>query len=920
MVDPPHLYIPRAPCAWDTAPSAQTPATPGPSTTVHMNDGAETGPTAIWPPLPLGPPPSRPPRQPPTLVDRFPGVDQTDAAINAITFAAITPGNTYSIPDVTRRITICPSLVHQIDGFVYKLFGLRLERDTLAQSAGMAYCSVFGLPHYQSLSSGLHFFLHDPSLMPRVIATAAAHRACGVFVVPYITGPPLISSATSTPTPWLSFLLHKASFVFELPATAVRGPRSNYGGATFIAVLKRFGAMPKYKTKTHPERSHGSTVLPHVPFKRRQISTAPFLHMRVSAFADALAPTLADDIAIRRSEPWPVSPTAPQLPPVPLCPFNHKRLSALSADYPFPRTRAIALAAIASDLDCFVGDRTKPVDQAPRKHPPHLVPLIHEAMVKETEKGFSFGPFPAPLLPGSRATSVGVKIKNKYVELCTKIRITHAFNIGPGSLNDLNWCPKWLEAHFCVQHLADMIAELGHGTRMTLRDIPTAFKHLKIALRARNLHVTVTESPFDGSPLYWHELCSEFGFRPSEWGYAAVKTMILFCVEKIFPSAILAAFVDNMFQFHAPSHNGGLVTLATMQRDAAKVEAAFADLGIPIHERLDTVTQFNALGWDWNIASHHPRLKMVRICPTDKFLYYRVKLDQWARAGRLSVADIETAAGCMQWLASGFSIGAAYVGPLFSLRAAAKTYHALAGGPKGHLYINITEPKYEGVREALRFWATFFAQWDRICPIVQSFGPNAGPQAWGWVDASTTWGCGGILYLPQGSRPPLLFGFTHKWSKIELDSAECTIRASTGVLEALAIHIWLQFFALACRCLRAQLATDNEAVSLAFSKAFSDSPGMLSAMRSARLLIAQHHICLRIEWLRGVPASPSLLSRAVHSDLTARSNKIADCLSKHQVDEACSLAMVIFGTPLRVVRSPVSLALLSTLSCSGTRS
>ena len=87
-----------------------------------------------------------------------------------------------------------------------------------------------------------------------------------MFVAPYIKGPPLISSVTSEPTPWLKFLLHKASFVFELPPTAVRGPNNNYAGTTFIAVLKRFGVMPKFKTKTHPERSHGSTVLPHVPF------------------------------------------------------------------------------------------------------------------------------------------------------------------------------------------------------------------------------------------------------------------------------------------------------------------------------------------------------------------------------------------------------------------------------------------------------------------------------------------------------------------------------------------------------------------------------------------------------------------------------------------------------------------------------
>ena len=170
-------------------------------------------------------------------------------------------------------------------------------------------------------------------------------------------------------------------------------------------------------------------------------------------------------------------------------------------------------------------------------------------------------------------------------------------------------------------------------------------------------------------------------------------------------------------------------------------------------------------------------------------------------------------------------------------------YRLRVGGRPSTVFFPVRKSSIKGATEALRFWATFFRSWDRICPLVQAFGPTAGAQVYGWVDASTSWGCGGILYIHscRGSKPKL-FGFNRPWSTSERTKCSGPTRESTGAFETLAILYWLIQFAYSCRLQRLLLLTDCEAVALAFGKAFSDNNTMLESIRESRVLLAKYQL------------------------------------------------------------------------------
>ena len=303
--------------------------------------------------------------------------------------------------------------------------------------------------------------------------------------------------------------------------------------ASFLAVCVRFGTLPRFKAKFHEERTLGYLTLQYTPYSSSVIATNPFMLIRMSALAHNLAPTLASDTAPRRKQAWPSSRAS--LPAQQVCPFNITLFRSLTNRYPFPDVVVYVLAVLEASQDFFVGDRSKPVDMEPRHHPPNVTLQIHTAMLKGVAEGWTLAPTAAPLLPNSRPTPVGFKKKNKYDLICTKVRVTHGFDAGPCPLNDLYFRPRWLDYHFSARHLSDIIAFLGPGTRMTTRDVPSAFKHLKIPVSDLARHVTVTQHPATGSPLYWQEMAREFGHRKSETGWHGFKGLLLYCLRLMAP-------------------------------------------------------------------------------------------------------------------------------------------------------------------------------------------------------------------------------------------------------------------------------------------------------------------------------------------------------------------------------------------------
>ena len=326
-------------------------------------EGGPSPSTAPAPPWAMSPPPVPEAVSKIPLHLRFEGIQQAQLCMADVSPLVVSP-----LPQSPRRIRVCPSIISQIDAGLFKLYNVRLERDVMAGSDQESYTTFYGLPPYLSISMGTNLFVHDPELMPRVVNTAARHRANGVFIVPQLAGPPMLLNRDK-PTPWLHFLLAKASFVFILPPDAVTGLGPNFISTPFLGVFVRFGTLPRFKAKFHEERTLGYLTLQCTPYSSSVIATNPFMLIRMSALAHNLAPTLASDTAPRRKQAWPSSRAS--LPAQQVCPFNITLFRSLTNTYPYPDVVEYVLAVLEASQDFFVGDRSKPVDMEPRHHPPN---------------------------------------------------------------------------------------------------------------------------------------------------------------------------------------------------------------------------------------------------------------------------------------------------------------------------------------------------------------------------------------------------------------------------------------------------------------------------------------------------------------------------------------------------------------------
>jgi hypothetical protein len=102
--------------------------------------------------------------------------------------APITSGPNIILPQLQLRLArrlmdIDPSIVQQLDGALFTLFGTRIECDFLANDATDTFCAYFGRQQNTSMASAVGLYLHDQTFMPQVVAAALTHQACGVFIV-----------------------------------------------------------------------------------------------------------------------------------------------------------------------------------------------------------------------------------------------------------------------------------------------------------------------------------------------------------------------------------------------------------------------------------------------------------------------------------------------------------------------------------------------------------------------------------------------------------------------------------------------------------------------------------------------------------------------------------------------------------------
>jgi hypothetical protein len=81
-----------------------------------------------------------------------------------------------------RRLHL--SLVAQMDGLVYSLLGVRLERNVFAGSLSSSYCMNWGCSPYHSWSTFVGIFYPSFFNLESMVAAAVSHQCCGLFIVP----------------------------------------------------------------------------------------------------------------------------------------------------------------------------------------------------------------------------------------------------------------------------------------------------------------------------------------------------------------------------------------------------------------------------------------------------------------------------------------------------------------------------------------------------------------------------------------------------------------------------------------------------------------------------------------------------------------------------------------------------------------
>jgi hypothetical protein len=489
--------------------------------------------------------------------------------------------------------------------------------------------------------------------------------------------------------------------------------------------------------------------------------------------------------------------------------------------------------------------------------------------------------FPTVPFEFCRLLPFGAAPKHKYDPSSTEIRLTSdasAADHGGASVNDLCSNPMVIRPHFVASFLRDTFASFGPSSRVSIRDVRKAFRLNKTHPALLHLFVYKMITAEFGTEFFV-DMANCFGWRPSEWGWQCCLGLIEWLVFK-FGVDSQFAWVDNFFQFHSEKCH------AAATASSLRVKEFMSSLGLVLHEDQDAVTAFSGLGWEWDSASGHLLGPMTMSCPLDKFRHFRSLFAMWSEHESICVHDLERMVGILVWLSAGFPGFSAYTGPIINALSKGKLLcRRLHKPPK-----LVTVPLVPLLAEAVFFTDRVLSTWDRICPVVQGFGPSAHAQVRGWVDSCTgrrhvppgEWkgGTGGIFFEPASNT---LLGFYHEWSTAEKVSLLRASAQSSPACELLGFAYWMDVFAHRCVRLRLLLAVDADASMQALEKAFSARDDLLQCLRFVRLAAAKHFTCMRVRSVVG-----------------AKFMVVADLLSRGQVQSAIDRAWSLFGVQLKV--------------------
>ena len=141
------------------------------------------------------------------------GSDDLNGAAENVQAVGVTfgdSGHTIGMGDQSRILHF--SLASQIDGLVYALLGIRLERDALASTQATSLCQFYGCEEFVPWSaySMLYVPRFDNATINSMLTRAAAQKVIGVFVLP-VDGTDLVPAATPPKNVYATITVQTAS-------------------------------------------------------------------------------------------------------------------------------------------------------------------------------------------------------------------------------------------------------------------------------------------------------------------------------------------------------------------------------------------------------------------------------------------------------------------------------------------------------------------------------------------------------------------------------------------------------------------------------------------------------------------------------------------------------------------------------------
>ena len=765
-------------------------------------------------------------------------------------------------PPRPRGVQLDPSILRQVDGLLAAVCRYRVEHDLFAPSLSESYCLGWGVEVFDCLAAFRGLYLHDFNFMPSLVALAASHKASGVFIVPDLRAcvkgaGPVLHVGDGKTVFWFDFLVDHSFCTFEFSSSCLF-PCPGRPRSTVLAVAAQFGVNNRPKKK----RPEDFFILQKTEGVPRLLPVIPTTFLRASPL----------DPCSGLSEECDKAPAAPpfvvaedQVGPMPsVSKWNVSNIRDATVGYPHPRVREVGLSVMDGSHNPFRGNLSKPVAQREQKMSDNEAEKVRALCLKYVSKGFMWGPSATSPFAHARPYPPGLVPKHKYV-LSSEFRLVSDISAGsPSSVNDLTYVEKWISNYFSPAAFCDLAVSFGAGVRVSTGDIPDAFKMSPNNPVLLPLFVTSVTTSARGREFFC-DLCNVFGWVASESGFRCCGALVCWALAAAGVEDI-HFYVDNYFHFHPRGSD--------MSSRVSLVHEFLAHLGVDIHKH--TIgTKADVLGWECELAAEGSRSPMILICPMDKYNHYLKFISCCGSMSCISLADIVSAIGIMTFLSAGFRAGGPYVGALGKLKANGLLKQARVGGSQKNIMLKVTAE----AKESFSFWSARLRGWDRVCPMLQGFGPQASFQVRGWVDSSPLLGCGvGGLLLCKTK----VIGFFHEFTAEERLLFKGVLAPSSGACEMLGIATWLRIFRVSCEMCRTLLETDSEAAMLAYARAFSDTMSMKGALRLAREIVADAHISLRV--------------RAMARNFGPM--VVADLLSRGQVAKAEKQALAVFGCQL----------------------